>query len=146
MVRAKFRVMEIGRHWNGQITSVKLLPVGPKGDCYPDGCEENAAFWQWTPSGEMSLVYGTTQVDDVPFELGHAYYVDMSPAKGRWKLEVNSEYEDYLDIKLSCKWQDKPALRSGAITMSIMNKPAWPAFQNAGPGSSWDVEFTPAPG
>jgi hypothetical protein len=146
MVRAKFRVMEISRHWNGEHTSVRLLPVGPKGECYPDGCEENKAFWEWTPGGEMSLNYGTVVEGDVPFLLGKAYYVDMTPTgDARWELEVNSQYEAQLDVALRCPWAEE-GMRSGSITMSIMNTNAWRHFQGPGPGSKWSVEFTEAEG
>lgn len=148
MVRAKFRVMDINRHFNGEITEVRLLPVGPKGTAYPDGCEENQSFWKWTPSGELNLRYGTVDVAKVPFKLGQAYYIDMEPTsqQTRWKLEVNSEYETQLDIKLNCKWKDEDEIRSGSLVMSIMNEKTWPAFLDAGPGSFWDVSFGPAPG
>jgi hypothetical protein len=150
-VRAKFRAMEISRHWNGKLTEVRLLPVyGKRKDEYPDdpgACEENAAFWDATPSGEASVRYGTVEGDKVPFKLGRCYYVDMVPSESvtRWQLKVNSQYETQLDIELNCKW-DTEHLRTGSIKMSIGNEGAWPAFQDAGPGSFWTVEFTEAEG
>lgn len=149
-VRAKFRVMEISRHWNGKLTEVRLLPVyGKHGNKWdePDACEENVAFWDATPAGEASVQYGTVEEAKVPFKLGRAYYIDMNPVDDvtRWKLKVTSSYETQLDVRLSCSW-DTEHLRTGHVEMSINNTGAWPAFMDPGPGSFWQVTFTEASG
>jgi hypothetical protein len=145
--------MDLHRYWNGKATDVRLLPVYPKtGNDWdePDACEENQAFWDATPSGEATVRYGSTEPADVPFELGKAYYIDMTPSDGeaRWKLEVNSQYEGQLDVKLSAPWRngDGPVIRTGSIEMSIVIASTWPAFKDTGPGTHWDVAFSEAPG
>lgn len=40
--------------------------------------EENKSFWQYTPSGELSV----TSVKDGTFEVGREYYLDLIPADG----------------------------------------------------------------
>lgn len=150
MVRAKFRVMSVNRQWNGQVTEVRLLPVyGKTGQEYdpPDACEENRSFWDATPAGEAYVRYGTIDEAEVPFTLGRTYYIDMTPSEEttRWKLQVTSQYEGQLDVKLECKWDSK-VLRSGDIEMSVTNEASWPAFKGPGPGSYWTVSFTESEG
>jgi len=144
--------MEISRHWNGEITEVRLLPVyGKRKDGYhdePGACEENAAFWDATPSGEAYVRYGTIDEAEVPFRLGACYYIDMIPSENetRWRLDVNSQYETQLGVELECRWSNESILRTGSIKMSIGNRGAWPAFKDAGPGSYWTVSFTESEG
>lgn len=79
-VRAKFRCMEISRYWNGKCTIVRFLPVMAKCDRFPDDkdvSEENARFWESTPSGEAKLTLNT--LDPAEYVVGRCYYVDMEP-------------------------------------------------------------------
>lgn len=148
-VRAKFRCMNLERVWSNKTTTVRLLPVGPKGSAYPDGCEENKQFWEYTPGGEMNLVYGNVDVERVSFKLGCAYYVDMQAVEKEtiWKLRFNGQYEHQLNMEIVTGWQnDTEGLCSGSVKMEILNQAAWPAFQERGPGSYWKVMFTEAPG
>jgi len=136
MVRAKFRVMEISRYWNGECTCVRLLPVYAKCDRFPDEkdvSEENARFWDATPSGEAALRFDG--VGDVPFILGDCYFIDMAPAEeSEWKLATRTHRETQLDVELSRSWQDK-------VVMSINNESAWDAFGGK-IGAPWSVHFT----
>lgn len=78
MVRAKFYVSEITRYGsqgkkqeNGG--TVKLRPV------YSDDPKhENKAFWNATPSGEITMGIKSDALKD--FELGQEYYVDFTIA------------------------------------------------------------------
>lgn len=147
MVRAKFRCMEISQVWNGKSTAVRLLPVYAKtGNDWdePDACEENRLFWDATPAGTALLHYRT--LEEVPFELGQAYYIDMEPGDGEWKLHVTSQYEGQLDIGLTKPWHQEGLLADASVEMSITNEAGWPAFKGAGAGSKWKVSFSPAPG
>jgi hypothetical protein len=70
MVRAKFVVDKISktRYGYGEIA---LSPV-------TGGSEENKQFWQYTPSGSISLNV-TNNAALEKFEIGKEYYVDFSP-------------------------------------------------------------------
>lgn len=91
-VRAKFKVDAIERNMttrgvvgpDGQTTyvpaemrTVKLSPVYQNGD----PTHENSKFWQYTPSGQISLGCINLEAADA-FELGKEYYVDFTPAAG----------------------------------------------------------------
>jgi hypothetical protein len=162
--RAKFRVMDTTRSTNGNPfdqsawrTQSRMLPIkafpnyhkdgDPEMD--PDFANENAAFWSATPSGDACW-FG----EDA--ELGRAYYIDMAPTMGgEWKLEEYSHREAYVLARL-CKMRkyDHPndkEFRSGeyvevGINTEEASEGAWKPFVDAGPGSRWNVTFTPAPG
>ena len=71
MVRAKFVVDKISktRHGYGEIT---MSPVTGES-------EENKQFWQYTPSGSISLnVTNNSALEK--FEIGKEYYVDFTEA------------------------------------------------------------------
>lgn len=76
MIRAKFYVSEKG-FYGGQGTGrhggyVKLRPV------YSNNPEdENKAFWEATPSGEITMSIKSSALD--MFEEGKTYYVDFTP-------------------------------------------------------------------
>lgn len=76
-VRAKFFVQSITqtKHWDkskGLVATIELCPV-------TGGSEENKAFFDATPSGNIKL--GTVNQDAAAaFELGAEYYVDFTPA------------------------------------------------------------------
>ena len=77
-VRAKFTCNSITRqqHWDkskGEIQSIKLAPV-------TSGSEENKAFYEATPSGEISL-NTLNQAAGNYFELGKEYYIDFVKAE-----------------------------------------------------------------
>lgn len=162
MIRAKFRVMDITRSTNGSPfqpehwrSDARLLPIkafphyrkdgDPKDD--PDHAGENAAFWSATPSGEAHW-FGDA-------ELGRAYYIDMNPSvRGEWKLEEFSHREGYVSARL-CKMRhyhsSEKEFRSGeyvevGINTEEASEGAWKPFVAAGPGSRWNVTFTPAKG
>jgi hypothetical protein len=78
MVRAKFVVRSIARdlHWDrakGEVQTIHLTPV-------TSGSDENTAFYEATPSGEIKL--GTLNAEAAAaFELGKSYYVDFTKAE-----------------------------------------------------------------
>lgn len=143
MIRAKFRCMSIARHAE-QATEIRLLPVNPKGSCYPDGCEENRAFWDATPSGELKVYFQQTAT--VPFILGAFYYIDMEPsAKGEhlWKLWEVAQHEGNINIRLGLEWSKDREMAHAELSMCILNKETWPSFVNQA-GTTWSVVFTQA--
>jgi hypothetical protein len=72
MVRAKFVVDKIGKTRYGY-GEIKLSPVS-------GGSEENKQFWQYTPSGEITLNVSNPAALE-KFEVGKEYYVDFTPAE-----------------------------------------------------------------
>ena len=81
-VRAKFRVQSVTRtlssKWeNGksvpvEVQTIKLFPV-------TGGSEENARFFESTPTGEINLATVNAEAAKA-FELNKEYYVDFTPA------------------------------------------------------------------
>lgn len=70
MIRAKFNVQSITKHFGGGVT-VKLQPV-------TTGSEENKNFWKYTPSGELTMnIHG--EASDM-FNVGQEFYLDFTPA------------------------------------------------------------------
>lgn len=57
---------------NDRASTITLRPV-------MDGSEENKNFYRWTPGGELTL--GLTRPETAAkFEVGKAYYIDISSA------------------------------------------------------------------
>ena len=75
-VRAKFKVTRIERSlWRKgvEVQTIVLLPV-------TSGSEENAQFYESTPSGEVKL--GTVNAEAAAqFELEGEYYIDFTKAE-----------------------------------------------------------------
>jgi hypothetical protein len=145
--------MEISHFFNGDGTKVRLLPVMAKCSRFPDDkdvSEENAAFWEATPSGEAEV--SLAGMADASFVLGSCYYIDMEPGEGPWALDVVSHTASQREITLRLPWDVRPqeasggSLRQATIKMNIGNQSAWPAFEGPGAGSKWRVTFTSAPG
>lgn len=82
-VRAKFTVESITNHrgyGNGPMTSVKMIPVGPK---YVENKiveSENTKFWSASPSGEMKLDMVNAAAAE-QFVVGKEYFLDFTPAE-----------------------------------------------------------------
>ena len=76
MVRAKFKVYAIeASSWGGdkKLVTVKLRPV-------TSGSPENKAFYEASPSGDMTL--GTLNEEaSKQFSLNQEFYVDFTPAE-----------------------------------------------------------------
>jgi hypothetical protein len=75
-VRAKFVCSSITRnqHWDkakGEIQTIRLVPV-------TQGSEENKAFYEATPGGQIDL---STVNAGSYFELGGEYYLDFTRAE-----------------------------------------------------------------
>ena len=143
MVRAKFRVMEVSQLWNGKGTQVRLLPVMAKCSRFPedtDVSEENARFWDATPSGDAKRFFSAGEDESwpCPHKIGECVYIDMEPGEGEWKLERRTQTEHQLDVSLTLGWHQR-------VDMSISNQAAWDDFQGK-VGASWNVTFSPAPG
>lgn len=69
-VRAKFRVESKKQHTSG--FEVMLYPV-------TSGSDENKKFYQYTPSGSMTI--GTINEEAAArFIVGREYYIDFTPA------------------------------------------------------------------
>lgn len=140
--RAKFRCMSITQHAQ-HATTLEFLPVMSKCHGYPEGSEENTAFWEATPSGKASL----THQGEVPFKVGDFYYIDLveaAKAPGIWKLWQISLTKDSMKVSLSTGWNSDYPIHMGTLEMGIHNKKAWPAFEGK-VDTNWSVTFTPAP-
>lgn len=77
MVRAKFKVAAIERVKYGEqeVQNIRMTPV-------VSGSEENKKFFQYTPSGAITI--GTVNPEAAAgFELGAEYYVDFTPAQAQ---------------------------------------------------------------
>lgn len=72
MVRAKFYCNSITHEFNNG-TTVVLHPV-------TNGSEENKNFYQWTPSGNITLNVVKRSTSE-SFEIGKEYYVDFKPCE-----------------------------------------------------------------
>jgi hypothetical protein len=77
-VRAKFAVQSVTRtqHWDkakGEVQTVRLSPV-------TSGSEENKAFYEATPGGNIELATLNPQAGNY-FELGKEYYLDFTKAE-----------------------------------------------------------------
>jgi hypothetical protein len=70
MVRAKFRVVSVEP--NGDSNVIKLSAV------YGDGNPENAEFFKWTPSGEITIGCANPAAT-AAFVPGMEMYVDFTP-------------------------------------------------------------------
>ena len=141
MIRAKFRCMSITYNAD-QPTEVRFLPVAPKCSSYPEGCEENKAFWDASPSGEMKA--GIPKGANVPFIVGDFYYIDMEPSDEGWKLWAVTQYEHNINISMGLGWDsDRDGFFHAELDLGITNKAVWPTFTGKS-GSKWAVTITPA--
>ncbi len=141
-IRAKFRCLKITRTWDG-FEHVELAPVMANSG---DNFEENKAFWDASPSGEMKLMY----IGPSPYEPGAFYYIDMRQGGGDWTLSSVTFGDGQGDVKLHHyrgeeDWKNpKSGLRQGNLeiwinvlsTLELYGKPA----------DGWVVEVTPATG
>lgn len=82
-MRCKFRVMSTTRHHHGQV-DLRAMPVyeGTPGDK-----AEHKAFWEATPSGELtlSLSAGTPATElalNGGLAPGNLFYMDITPVEG----------------------------------------------------------------
>lgn len=76
-VRAKFAVQSVTRtqHWDkskGEFQTIKLTPV-------TSGSDENKAFYDATPGGQVELATLNAEAGNY-FELGKEYYLDFTKA------------------------------------------------------------------
>lgn len=140
MIRCKLRCMErTERLAAGEANtwSVRLLPVIAKSKEYPGGSAENAEFFRWTPSGEVTMQF----VSVPPVEVGGYYYLVMTETSGEsdlWKLHTLGVSEDSLKVMLGLAWDTRPSLRAGEITLDINNPSAWAQFEGKA-GTRWKV-------
>lgn len=144
MVRCKMRCLErteLVGHEEAHTWRVRLVPVMPKIPGYPEGCEENRAFWDATPSGEVILTY----LGEPEIRVGAFYYIDlerMHEGEGLWKLWAVTRQERQIKAELSLSWGTRP-IRSGEARFDIQNVAAWPSFLEH-VGSGWRVSVSPA--
>lgn len=74
-VRAKFKVNRIERSSWGKGVEVQTIVLSP----VTGGTDENKAFWQATPSGEIKLAT-VNAAAAAAFELDGEYYVEFTKA------------------------------------------------------------------
>lgn len=140
LIRAKFRCMSVTYHAE-QASDVRLLPVAPKCGAYPDGCEENLAFWDATPDGEMKV--GVKHGEPVPFQVGAFFYIDMKVADEGWKLWEVVQHESCITVKLGLGWDnERKGFLHVSLEMTINPGPASDAFTGK-VGTKWSVIITP---
>lgn len=143
MIRAKFRCMSKTTHAE-QPTELRFLPANPKCSSYPEGCEENKAFWEATPSGEMAI--HIKKGADVPYIVGDFYYIDMERAEvgdNLWKLWEISQQEHNVNVKFGLGWDPDRDVVHAELEMGIENAVTWLAFLGNA-GTKWSVTFKPA--
>lgn len=145
VVRAKFRCMSITQHAEF-CSEVRLLPVEPKGEAYPEGCLENQAFWDATPSGEVKIWYRLGV--PIPQILGAYYYIDMEQAEAGdqlWKLWKVKPHEDHqMDINMGLGWsEDRPLISHAELEMQILNPTVFPIFADQ-KDTKWSVDISQA--
>lgn len=68
-IRTKFIVESVTKHDNG--IAIKLHVVY-------EGSEENKKYWEYTPSGDISLFITKSDFNKDFFKEGEEYYVDFS--------------------------------------------------------------------
>jgi len=145
MIRSKFRCLELTYHLKQ--ASAKLKPVIAKNDDWQMGSEENAMFWDATPSGECDVRWQSH--GDVSLEIGAYYYIDLEEVpEGNdhtWKLWEVSQSESSLGIKLGLGWDQTRPIAQATYQIDIHNEKAWEEFQGKA-GSHWEVTFTRAEG
>lgn len=122
-VRAKFRVLERTETYDKSRTYT-LRPVHrASGKTDP----ENRAFWEATPSGEVTLA---VWADDDPFqfELGAYYYADFTESEGgRWAVSEITINDGSRHVTLNKRWECEP-FRHGTIKLGINNPRAYERF------------------
>lgn len=76
MVRAKFKVWSVKQHIDkdGAVTGIDV-ELG----AVTSGSEENKAFWQYTPSGQIKMTITNPAVFDF-FRPDMEFYSDFTPA------------------------------------------------------------------
>lgn len=122
MYRAKFRVLRrtesTRTRWEGQrnvrepIVVIDLSPVNTKNQWDPNGSEENAAFWEATPSGEAELVLSPE--DATAYPVGQAFYIDFQrDAAGTWKRGMVTLFNGAVEVFLH------PAEGTGKVKMNV---------------------------
>ena len=141
MIRAKFRCMSATTHAE-QPTEFRFLPVAPNCSGYPDGCEENKAFWEATPTGKLAV--NIKKDVDAPYIVGDFYYIDMERddvGGNLWKLWEVVQQEHNVDVKFGLNWNPDRDVVHAELEMGIENTTTWLAFLGIA-GSKWSVNFT----
>lgn len=149
-VRAKFRCLSMTYTHKGTV-EVELKPVIAKNKDWKDGSEENAHFWNASPSGSCELRFNAFDVADNAFEVGEYYYIDMSPwlnEEYNWKLWTITEGETSLSVHLGRLYDTKreDGMVSADLKLDIHNETAWVPFKEAKAGSVWSITFSKAGG
>lgn len=73
VTRCKFMCVEAKEINNGGDKNVHDYKFNP---IYDDSCAENKTFWEYTPSGTLSMECTVEQ----DFKVGTYYYIDISEA------------------------------------------------------------------
>lgn len=135
MLRCKFRILEVILRMES--TYVSGRPVGPKGQCFPNGSEENAAWFVATPSGEYKwwLVEGDEQPTPGDYVFIAIVKADV-PADDDWKLGATERTETYRGVSLSAI-NGKQSLQ-----FDVTNQGAWPTIDAMRPGDRYRVTVT----
>jgi hypothetical protein len=161
LTRCKFRVLHVTEDHDGAITVVSR-PVTSKSAHNPEGSEENAAFWKFTPSGEASLRFAAgleAEEARAKWRPNSCWYVDLdsnNPLDDPWTVSEFA-YGWSLKVVLNPKGRagrvevgiDNPAVI--AEIMPVLAKDVvFAAKQRLTDGSkaperaAWGVRFTPA--
>lgn len=148
VIRAKFRCLGINLKWDGSSTA-ELKPVTKKK--YEYGKEamnfaENEQFWKYSPSGECSLGFKTTDIEKLPVRLGSYYYIDMEQDDaGEWELSTISNYgaqgagEVYFSVNNSGEAAEK--LHFGTLKIGLSGESAKVSHFGA-TSKKWKITFS----
>lgn len=147
-IRAKLRCMSSLIEWNHTET-MRFLAVKRDGD------EENAAFWEATPDGEMELrfmreaphIEGETKRGAGFYDVGAYYYVDMvADDAGGWRVTSRQAYEDAGAVRLERDPPTAPYGTPGPLRGSIALGLTVPGTLElfGAPGTRYRIEVTHA--
>lgn len=96
-VRAKFRLLEITRRYDGILVARLKAVLRKSGKNHP----ENEEFFKYSPNGECELTYQ----DVCPLDVGAYYYLDFQRVEeghpDAWQLNRRVEEYDNVDVALS---------------------------------------------
>lgn len=120
MIRSKFRLLSISDHGKGKLVA-HLRPVSPRSQWEPEGSEENTAFWEATPSGEVDIALEA--LPESCREVGAAVYVDVYPVE-----EADGEHPWHFGDCLFSAWSFNLTLHpkglAGKVELGITNRSA----------------------
>ena len=146
-VRAKFRCLGITHRYDKNSIVELGAVMNKKGDNF----EENASFWDATPTGKAELVFA----HECDMEPGAYYYIDLVETEEEDAWHLNSvRLSDNGQGDVSFSWYRKmakdwnykqptpPGMHRGSLEMTLEGGKTMALSAFDKPGSRWKVEFT----